>query len=85
MNITDVNLSIVLGILLLIEQILAQVPTIKSNSTFQLACNITDAVVKALKNLCNVTPALPVVVQQAETIIKGVVNETSTVSTTPAA
>ena len=74
-------LAMVLGGLLLLEQVLAQVPSIKGNSTFQVACNITDSIVAILKKLVGVTPVLPAqvtaIAQQIETVA-------STVTTTAA-
>lgn len=34
-----------------IEQVLAQVPSLKSNSTFQLVCNITNSAVEVSKKI----------------------------------
>ena len=39
---------ITLGLTLLVgfEQVIANVPTVKANSTFQLICNLTDSLAK---------------------------------------
>ena len=39
-------LTIGLTLLVGFEQVIANVPSIKSNSTFQLVCNLTDAVAR---------------------------------------
>lgn len=48
----DIN-SVVLGLAaaLIIEQGLAECPAIKSNSIFQLICNVTNSSVAALKKV----------------------------------
>lgn len=37
--------TVVLSALVAVEQVLASVPALKSNSTFQLICNITNSAV----------------------------------------
>ncbi|MDA8114995.1 MAG: hypothetical protein M0Z43_09765 [Acidithiobacillus sp.] len=52
--------SMVLAGIVAIEQILAQIPALNSNSTFQLICNITNSAVEIGKKLFgNVTPPTP--------------------------
>lgn len=46
-----VYLSTILGLLVAVEQVLAGVPALKSNSTFQLICNITNATVELGKKI----------------------------------
>lgn len=43
--------SLVLAGLVAIEQVLAQVPSLQSNSTFQLICNITNSAVEIGKKI----------------------------------
>lgn len=43
--------SMVLAGIVAIEQILAQIPALKSNSTFQLVCNITNSAVELGKKI----------------------------------
>ena len=41
----------VLGAIVAVEQVLAQIPVLQSNSTFQLICNITNKAVEIGKSL----------------------------------
>jgi hypothetical protein len=52
-NIADLlpTLVVISTSVVAVEQVLAQCDSIKSNSTFQLICNITDFFVSTLKNL----------------------------------
>jgi len=57
-NISDGTLHIitaVLGCMVLLEQVLAEVPALKSNSTLQLIVNITNGIVKMAKQLLGIT------------------------------
>lgn len=40
-----------LGALVVVEQVLAQIPALNSNSTFQLICNITNKAVEIGKKI----------------------------------
>lgn len=47
--INNVNWTAVLAGLVVFEQVVAQVPSLKGNSTIQLVCNTIDAVVSLVK------------------------------------
>lgn len=46
---TAENVAIALGLLVGLEQVLASIPSVKSNSTFQLICNVTEKIVSLVK------------------------------------
>lgn len=50
---TPENIAIGLAVLAGVEQVLADIPAVKSNSTFQLVCNVTNSVVEYGKRLFN--------------------------------